>query len=137
MNRHYIPIERIRLFSADGQLYRAFGHLIAARMGTLLLVPDGMVFGEMGAVLEGCPVPAEEVYAVLEYTTKHPLQLERVLGTNDHLHQLEYLGLNPSDCAMDTIAPMTLGREKVLRLVHPCGVRYAVVRTIPFDHEQA
>lgn len=122
-----IPFNVLTLFSADRKVYRAFGHLIAARMGTLLLVPDGMVVGELGAVLDGCPVPAEEVYAVLEYPNDHPLQLEAVLGTNDHVHQLEYLGLDPADCAMDTIAPMTLGQEKVLRLVHPCGVRYAVV----------
>ncbi len=128
VNNVAIPFGLLSLFSADRQVYRAFGHLIAARMGTLLLVPDRLVVGELnGAVLEGCPVPHEEVYAVLEYPTAKPLDPETQIGTNDHVHQLEYLGLDPADCDIDAIAPMVRGREKVLRLVHPCGVRYAVV----------
>lgn len=35
----FLPIDRLRTFSADGNIYRAFNHLIAARSGALLLIP--------------------------------------------------------------------------------------------------
>lgn len=45
---------------------------------------------------------------------------------NDHVQQLQYLGIDPEDCEFDHITPMVHGEEKVLRLVHPSGIRYAV-----------
>lgn len=128
MNNITIPINLLALFSADRQVYRAFGYLIAARMGTLLLVPPHLALGDLAKVQDGCPVPSEEVYAVLEYPPVHPLTNPAAWPVaNDHVQQLEYLGLDPAECVMDTIAPMVRGEERVLRLVHPCGVRYAVV----------
>lgn len=127
MNAPFFPIERLRLFAADSQVYRAFHHLIAARMGTLLLVPLHLVTGRCDAVVDGCPVPWEEVHAVLEYPAIRPLTNTAVWTMDDHLQQLEYLGIDPDACEMDFITPMVKGEEKVLRLVHPCGVRYAVV----------
>ena len=124
MNHIHIPIDRIRLFSTDGQLYRAFDHLIAARMGTLLLVPLHLVVGRCDEVLDGCPVPWEEVFAVLEYPQQPPYA---TLIQDDLIEQLEHIGIDIAACERDTIAPMVNGQEKVLRLVHPCGVRYAVV----------
>ena len=124
MNKPFFPIDRIRLFSADGQVYRAFEHLVAASMGTLLLVPERLVVGEHGAIQEGCPVPAEEVYAVLHYPSYKPVLLTTLKGP---LQVLQGLGIDPADCDIDRISPMVMGREKVLRLVHPCGLRYAVV----------
>lgn len=135
MTAHFFPIERLRLFSADGQVYRAFHHLIAARMGTLLMVPLRLVTGPFHlpdgkpALADGCPVPHEEVFAVLQYPVTHQLADPQGYGWNvdDHVQQLEFLGLDPGACEMDYITPMVKGEEKVLRLVHPCGVRYAVV----------
>lgn len=120
-----IPFNLLSLFSSDRQVYRAFGYLIAARMGTLLLVPPRLALGDLSGVIDGCPVPSEEVYAVLEYPPSNPLTTTSVW--NDRVQQLEYLGLDPAEFEMDTIAPMARGEEKVLRLVHPCGIRYAVV----------
>lgn len=128
MTDPFFPIERLRLFATDGQVYRAFDHLIAARMGTLLLVPMHMVTGRCDAVVDGCPVPWEEVHAVLEYPSNfNPSQPTHVGGgDDDFVQQLEYLGIDPAACEADHIAPLVNGTEKVLRLVHPCGVRYAV-----------
>jgi hypothetical protein len=64
------------------------------------------------------------VPAVLEYPSGNPATWH---VTDDHVQQLEYLGIDPSECVMDFISPLVNGEEKVLRLVHPCGVRYAVV----------
>jgi hypothetical protein len=126
MSQPFVHIDRIRLFSSNGEVYRAFHHLIASRVGTLLLVPLHLVVGRCDVVVDGCPVPWEEAFAVLEYPATHPLGNPE---WNDHAQQLQYLGIAPDSCEMDHIAPMTLGREKVLRLVHPSGVRYAVVMT--------
>lgn len=126
MTDPFFPIERLRLFAADGVTYRAFHNLIAARMGTLLLVPMHLVTGRCDAVVDGCPVSWEEVHAVLEYPAIHPLTNPANWNVNDHVQQLEYLGIDPAECVMDYISPMVNGEEKVLRLVHPSGVRYAV-----------
>lgn len=133
MTAHFFPLEHLRLFAADGQVYRAFGHLIAARMGTLLMVPLRLVTGPFHlpdgkpALVDGCPVPHEEVFAVLQYQVTNPLTHPAKWNVDDYIEQLEYLGIDTSACALDTITPMVNGEEKVLRLVHPCGVRYAVV----------
>jgi hypothetical protein len=128
MNNIAIPLNLLSLFSADRQVYRAFGYLIAARIGTLLLVPPHLVLGDLAKVIDGSPVPGEEVYAVLEYPPVHQLTNPAAWpSSNDHVQQLEYLGMDPSEFEIDTISPMVRGREKVLRLVHPSGVRYAVV----------
>jgi len=83
-----------------------------------------LVTGRCDAVIDGCPVPWEEVHAVLEYPSGSSATWQ---GIDDHVQQLEYLDIAPAECEMDHIAPMVNGKEKVLRLVHPCGVRYAVV----------
>lgn len=132
MTTTFFPLERLRLFAAEGAVYRAFHHLIAARMVTLLLVPLHQVTGRVDAVVDGCPVPWEEVHAVLEYPAIHPLSHPHKWASlanriNKFQPLLELVGLDPSDCVMDTITPMVNGEERVLRLVHPCGVRLAVV----------
>lgn len=127
MNDPILHINTLSLFSADRQVYRAFDHLVAARSGTLLLVPPRLVAGDLSEVVNGCPVPHEEVYAVLEYQTKDRKEWNGLTAWTDEIAQLEYLGLDPSVCEMDYITPMVKGEAKVLRLVHPSGVRYAVV----------
>lgn len=130
MNNIAIPLNLLSIFSADRQVYRAFDYLIAARMGTLLLVPPHLVLGDLTNVVDGSPVPSEEVYAVLEYPPVHQIEKKRWNGLTtytDEIHQLEYLGMDPAEFELDTISPMVRGTEKVLRMVHPSGVRYAVV----------
>lgn len=127
MTGHFFTFCMLRHFSADGQVYRAFNHLIAASMGRLLLVPIHLVSGRCDEVIDGCPVPWEEVHAVLEYPVSHPVDQFRPHAWSDELQKIEVLGINAADCGIDRIAPMVKGEEKVLRLVHPCGVRYAVV----------
>ena len=130
MREPFFPIESLRLFSADGQVYRALDHLVAARSGTLLLVPPRLVVGDLAEVVDGCPVPHEEVYAVLEYKIRDRMIHKQWNGLTkwiDKIAQLECLGIDPGACEMDHITPMVNGEKKVLRMLHPCGVRYAVV----------
>jgi hypothetical protein len=126
MTNKSIHIYHLRQFSADGQVYRAFHSLIVARMGALLLVPLHLVSGRCDQVIDGCPVPWEEVYAVLEYPVR-PKQGEVRGELFKRVQMLSLVGLDPTECDMDHIAPMVNGRESVLRLVHSSGVRFAVV----------
>lgn len=58
-------------------LYRAYGHLIATRMGMTLMVPVGAISGRLVPILDQCPVPWLEATAILDadYTTAAALSL--------------------------------------------------------------
>lgn len=61
-----LPLESLCRFSHDGRAFRSFDHLIFARMGVLLLVPVWMASGDLRRVVDGCPVPWEEAFDVLD-----------------------------------------------------------------------
>ncbi len=61
-----IPLETLLPFSHDGRAFRSFDHLIFARVGCLLLVPVWMGAGDLRRVVDGCPVPWEEAFDVLD-----------------------------------------------------------------------
>jgi hypothetical protein len=50
----------------SGRLFWAFQHLIAARPGSVLLLPDRKALGALAAAQEACPVPYEQVLAALD-----------------------------------------------------------------------
>jgi len=131
MTSQFFPVDPLRRFSTNGLIYRAFNHLIAARMGTLLMVPMQLIAGRCDDLIDGCPVPWEEVHAVLEYPhqlIRHPHHDKGGFGRfGTHAEQLINIGIDPAACRLDHISPMINGEAKVLRLIHPCGVRYAVV----------
>jgi hypothetical protein len=61
-----VSISAIAAFSADGHVYRAYGHLLATRPGELLLVPLGRTSGDLRQITDGCPVPWAEAWAALD-----------------------------------------------------------------------
>lgn len=124
-----IPIEAMQLFANEGRVYRAFDHLIAARPGALMIVPIRLVTGSVQDVIDGCPVPHEEVYAVLEYQSADPVHcLRSTMPELTQINRLGYLGFDLYEFTVDRISPMVNGHaDNVLRLSHPSGVRYAVV----------
>jgi hypothetical protein len=128
MRDRSIHIDLVRSFGADGKAYFAFHHLLAAQMGALLLVPVSLAMGSLVQVVHGCPVPWEEVHAVIEYPQVHPLKSLGKWGIDSKQVQIFLqLGLDPEECEFDHINPMVNGKDgKVLRLVHPSGVRLAV-----------
>jgi hypothetical protein len=60
-----IAAAQLAAFSADGRLYRAYNHVVAALHGCVLLVPLYLVRGDLSQLVDGCPVPWEEVDDVL------------------------------------------------------------------------
>lgn len=61
-----LSLEMLCAFSHDGRVFRSFDHLILPRAGSLLLVPVWAVVGDLRRVIDGCPVPWEEVCDVLD-----------------------------------------------------------------------
>lgn len=58
-------------------LYRAYDHLIAARLGMTLMVPVGSACGRLMPIVDRCPVPWLEATAILaaDYAAATPLSL--------------------------------------------------------------
>lgn len=121
-----IPVSVIAAFSLDGHVFRAFDHLVAAGVGELLFVPQALAQGDLRGVVDRCPVPWDEVWAVLDT----PLEASAAIDTEamawnwPRLYQmcrggwqLDRIGLGGS-----------AGERKALdRLTHVSGVRFAQI----------
>lgn len=62
-------------------LYRAYGHLIAARAGMTLMVPMARISGRLDDLMDRCPIPWLEAAAILEpdyATAAAPLDVQRL-----------------------------------------------------------
>lgn len=113
-----LPLETLTRFSHDGRVFRSFDHLILPRSGALLLVPVWMATGDLRRVVDGCPVPWEEVFDVLDAPAAGvsvgdaevvPLPLRGLIADG---WQLQVFRL--------------ARREKTTRrFVHPSGIRFA------------
>jgi hypothetical protein len=106
-----------------GRVFEAFKHYIVAGDGYLLLVPIAIVSQDQSIeVTPGCPVPVEEVSALLDEPLAHP----RELAQDDPLrHRLSALW--PDGWRYDLIPVMPRAWRKVLRAVNENGIRYAEV----------
>ncbi|MCE5180503.1 MAG: hypothetical protein LLG15_01755 [Betaproteobacteria bacterium] len=123
-------------FSADGIIYRAFGHLIAARNGTVLLAPIHAVQGRLTEVVDGCPVPWEEVDAILDapFSTALAFDFSDGSGYGPALRQLARL----AEVGWD-MAPLLLRPESstVWAFRHESGLRYALTGDLIFEGDRA
>lgn len=121
--RSVIPVSSIAPFSADGRLYHAFCHFVAAACGELLLVPDGGV--TPWGVVPGCPVPVEEVAAVLDQPLCDPVAVD--VRASPEFCRLAAIAAD--GWLLDRISVLPGMREprSILRLTHPCGARHAMV----------
>lgn len=131
-NAFYLHISALEPFSADGTIYRAFDHLIASRMGTVLLAPIHAVQGDLTQVVDGCPVPWEEVGAVLDAPFDQALDfgLADGFGYGPAVRQMARLAETGWD-----MAPLRLRPEAsaVWAFRHVSGLRYAVTGDLIFD----
>lgn len=117
-----LPLSLIASVSADGRVYRAFDHYIAAGAGWLLLVPAALAYGDRTAVVAGCPVPVEEMSMLLDASQELPAQLQ---GRDPMLLFLRCFA--ESGWRYDYV-PMMLGyHRRVLRVTNENGIRYAEV----------
>lgn len=106
-----------------GTVWRAFDHLLAAAGDRLLLVPIGLMDGDLTQVVDGCPVPWAEVWAVLDakngYRTRElsPAQLAALAPL--------VAALLPPEGWVADIVPPGASVPTFSRVVSPHGVRLA------------
>lgn len=131
-NAFYLHISTLAPFSADGRIYRAFGHLIAARNGTVLLAPIHAVQGRLTEVVDGCPVPWEEVDAVLgaRFDKALAFGFSESCGYGAAVRQMARL----AEVGWD-VEPLRLRPESgaVWAFRHESGLRYAVTGDLIFE----
>lgn len=117
-----------------GRLYWAFQHLIAARPGSVLLLPDRKAVGPLAAARQACPVPYDQVLAALDpaLVWRPVVAIDAVLGSGvTEAHAIA--GPGPWDASR-----LHGPRGYVLR--HAGGLRLAVADdlvAIDFDHGRA
>lgn len=113
-----LPLETLLPFAHDGRACRSFDHLIFSRMGSLLLVPVWAVVGDLRQVVDGCPVPWQEVCDVLDAPAAGvsvgdpaivPAPLRHLAGDDWQLQ----------------VFRLTLREKKTRRFVHSSGIRFA------------
>lgn len=126
--KYQIPVDTIAAFSAVGRVHRAFGHLIAAAHGALLCVPVAIATGDLRQVVDSCPVPWDEVFAVIDQPLINPLPtpLDRFMGFNPPPEPLLSLGWTDG-WVIDVIAIRPGDRANVRRLSHCSGLCFANV----------
>ncbi len=119
-----ISVSAIAGFSADGHVYRAFGNLLAAKAGELLLVPMGLTTGDLRQITDGCPVPWSEAWAVLDSLPQDdaiPLTPEALCDGFAALALITPYGWISDEIALGAGAP------DALRLIHVSGIRFVRV----------
>lgn len=114
------PLETLAGFSHDGRVFRSFDHLILARGGELLLVPVFMAAGDLRRVVDGCPVPWEEVFDVLDA----PTSAVSVGDPNGLAVPRALRALLPDGWQLQ-VFKMARREKLTRRFVHASGIRFA------------
>jgi hypothetical protein len=126
-----VSFDALMRYSADCKIYRAYDHLIAATHGSLVVAPLIVMQGRFYDVVDGCPVPWEEVYALIESPhTPFMMDLSRVEAINRELDRYDPLGLDRKGWEFDFIGTHDDERRNILRFTHISGVRCATVAQI-------
>lgn len=113
-----LPLETLAAFSHDGRVYRSFDHLILPGVGNLLLVPVWMAVGDLTKVIDGSPVPWEEVCDVLDAPA------DAVSVSDPDVVPLSLRRLAPADWVIEVFR-LALRNKKTRRFVHSSGIRFA------------
>lgn len=73
-----VSAQLLRRFNRpDAKIYRAYDHLIAARIGMTLMVPVAATSGVLDDLIDRCPVPWLEATTIIaaDYASAEPLEL--------------------------------------------------------------
>ena len=125
---YLVNFDALMQFSSDRKIYRAYDHLIAATHGSLVLAPLIVMQGRFHDVVDGCPVPWEEVNAVIEAPhTPFCLELSKLESVKCELDRYNPLGLDRNGWEFDFIGTFDDSHRNILRFKHDSGVRCATV----------
>lgn len=120
-----VDVRTLAAVADDGRVWRAFGHLIVRGGGWVLLLPVRLVCGDLTGVVDRCPVPWPEVWAVIDT----PLAPDAPVLQPEELARLApqaAVALAPYGWVRDVV---TAGEAvpTLTRLVGPSGERLACV----------
>lgn len=118
------PVALAAAFSFDRRVYRAFGHLLAAGDGTLLIVPMAIANGDLRGVVDHCPVPWPEAWAVMDTEVERSIPMSPEVMRTEHPALAEW---SDTGWGLDFITLGNSPRPKIPRLCHESGVRFAQV----------
>jgi hypothetical protein len=128
---YLVNFDTLQGFSADGRVYRAYDHLIAATHGMLLVAPLIVVQGRFHDVVDGCPVPWEEVYGLIDSPhSPAMMDLVQLPVISFELDRLHPLGLDRNQWEFDFIGTHDDSRRNILRFTHASGVRCAIAARV-------
>lgn len=136
MGKPILSTAQLRPFARDGKAYKAFGSVIFADVGSVLVVPQEQI-ADLCNTVDGCPVPHEEVLAItsqlldfsLEFpVTTHPSRaISRMSLIAGQGWQHRPLPLHGCGRRLGLTEPSA---HKAWLFAHPTGVRYAIT----YDH---
>ncbi|EEG08195.1 hypothetical protein [Pseudogulbenkiania ferrooxidans] len=116
-------------FSSDRRVYRSFGHAIVAEPGLVAVAPLSSLDGSLQGMVDGCPVPWTEAWAVIDTPTRSEVDLG---------------GIDFAPAAVKRLAEMdragwalgVLPELKAVLFGHDCGLKVAIAADLVFkgDH---
>lgn len=129
-----ITIEAIHRLTDNAPLHRAFNHLIAAGPGWLLAVPLKLLRGQIKGVVDGCPVPHDELLALIDSAQPRQRVMHSPMSDvfSERVNRL--MGLCPSDW---WFSPMRYprGDSPVGVFSHPSSVHFAATMDVLFSFQ--
>ncbi|MCB5187409.1 hypothetical protein LG200_05240 [Methylobacillus caricis] len=128
-----IQIDLLLHFAEDKRLYRAFDHIIAVSSCSLLVVPVQHIRGSFAGVLDGCPVPWEEVLDLIEAEGSDSNRLSDIAYIWPHLDPLYALY---EQMHFERISLAGNTSNNIIRVSHPCGLRFAMTEPLGDFHEK-
>ena len=61
-----VPVSSMLKYSSDGNIYRSFDNIIVVMSGLVIAIPITLITGNLKSVQPYCPVPWEEMWAILD-----------------------------------------------------------------------
>ena len=119
--------DQLLCFSADRQLYRAYDHALVASDGMLIAVLLTQLDGRIDDIVDACPIPWQEVLAVLAADVEQPLALPSPdvrIQAREVLRTIE--AVSPSDLFGHTWLMGFLPKFKAVVFDNCQGVRVAM-----------
>lgn len=118
-----VPLALLARLSADGRVYLAMHHYLAAGVGRVLALPQRLAARDGTPIVPGCPVPIEELVAMLAtiddaqpwIVTEDPDRSYLALFAEEGWSQ-DWIRIDPAACG-----------PRLLRFTHPLGIRCAEV----------
>jgi len=123
------PLFLVAAFSPEGRVFRAFDHLIAAGIGEMLLCPVHLAEGDLRGVIDYCPVPWEEAWAVLDTPLDGAaaIDCETMSSQWPRLARLHRSGWLADSIGLGNSVAQT---KSIDRITHASGLRFVRIHAV-------